>query len=231
LKDKVVIVTGAFGALGQVVARRLADDDARVALVDAAHAAPGSVQAAHAGELVLSGVDLSDFSAARAMVAKVLERYRRVDGLVNVAGGFRWETIAEGNIDTWDLMYTLNLKTALHACKAALPALLDSGNGRIVNIGAGAASKSASGMGAYTASKAGVLRLTEALAEEGKDRGLNVNAVLPGIIDTPANRMDMPFADFTRWIKPQEVADVVAFLMSNAAQAITGVGIPVTGRL
>ena len=125
-------------------------------------------------------------------------------------------------------MHTVNLKTALHACKAALPHLLERA-GRVVNIGAGAAGKAAAGMGAYAASKAGVLRLTEALSEETKDRGMTVNAILPGIIDTPANRKDMPDADTSRWVTPQAIAEVVGFLLSDAARAVTGVGLPVTG--
>jgi len=128
-------------------------------------------------------------------------------------------------------MYNINLKTVLNVCQAGLPHLLQRPGARIVNIGAGAAGKAAAGMGAYAASKAGVLRMTEALAEETRDRGLTVNAVLPGIIDTPANRRDMPDADFSRWVSPQALADVIAFLLSDAARAITGAGIPVLGRL
>lgn len=228
MKEQVVILTGAFGALGRAVGHTLVAGGARVVLVDAAPAVPAGLASA---ALVLPGIDLSDYGATQAMVTRVTTTLGGVDALVNVAGGFRWETIEGGDIATWDLMYMMNLKTALHSCKAALPALLASGHGRIVNIGAGAAGKAALGMGAYTASKAGVMRLTEALAEEGKDRGLNVNAILPGIIDTPTNRKDMPDADVTRWVAPQAIADVVAFLLSDAARAITGAGIPVMGRL
>ena len=153
-----------------------------------------------------------------------------IDGLVNVAGGFRWEKVEDGDIETWDQLYSMNLRTAVIASKAALPALLERGRGRIVNIGAGAAAKARAGMGAYTASKAGVQRLTEALSEELKDRGITVNAILPGTIDTPRNRLDMPDADFARWVTPAAIADVIAFLASDAAGAITGAAIPVFGR-
>jgi NAD(P)-dependent dehydrogenase (short-subunit alcohol dehydrogenase family) len=183
-----------------------------------------------AAHLVLPGVDLSKADATQAMVAQVVARCGGLDAVVNIAGGFRWETVADGDPATWDALFTMNLKTALHVCKASLPHLLGRDGARIVNVGAGAAAKATAGMGAYAASKAGVLRLTEALADETKDRGLTVNAVLPGIIDTPANRKDMPQADFSRWVAPQALADVVAFLLSDAARAITGVGIPVTGR-
>jgi NAD(P)-dependent dehydrogenase (short-subunit alcohol dehydrogenase family) len=115
-------------------------------------------------------------------------------------------------------------------CQAALPALRERGHGRIVNIGAGAAARAGLGMGAYAASKAGVQKLTEALAEELKDDGITVNCILPGTIDTPRNRLDMPQADFSRWVSPAAIAEVIAFLASDAAEAVTGAAIPVFGR-
>ena len=228
--DKVVIVTGAFGALGRVVATTLAARGARLGLVDFAGAAPEELTQEFAAHLLLPGVDLARLDATQAMVAQVVARFGALDAVVNIAGGFRWERVDDGDVATWDALFTTNLKTALHVCKASLPHLLDRDGARIVNVGAGAAARAAAGMGAYAASKSGVLRLTEALADETKDRGLTVNAVLPGIIDTPANRRDMPQADFSRWVAPQALADVVAFLLSDAARAITGAGIPVTGR-
>ena len=121
-------------------------------------------------------------------------------------------------------------RTVVAASMAALPHLPD-GRGRIVNIGANSALKAGAGVGAYTASKAGVMRLTESLAEELKPRGITVNALLPSIIDTPPNRADMPDADFDRWVKPEQLAEVIVFLLSDAASAITGALIPVTGRV
>jgi NAD(P)-dependent dehydrogenase (short-subunit alcohol dehydrogenase family) len=227
---KVYLVTGAFGALGAAVAARLDDEGARIVLLDAAAAAPAG-SAIPPGSLVLPGVDLADGAAADAALRQAASRWNRLDGVVNVAGGFRWETVADGSPDTWDLLYTMNLKTALHTCRAALPWLKARGGGRIVNIGAAAASRAAAGMGAYAASKAAVRRLTEALAEECKDLAINVNAVLPSVIDTPANRRDMPQADFSRWVSPGAIADVVAFLLGDGARAITGAAIPVSGRI
>ena len=231
LQDKIVIVTGAFGALGRVVAQTLVARGARLALVDAAPATPEAVASEFAGQQLLPATDLSSAPATQAMVAKVVAHHGALDAVVNIAGAFRWETVAEGDPATWDLLFTVNVKTALHVCRASLPHLLQRPGARIVNIGAGAAGKAAAGMGAYAASKSGVLRLTEALAEETKDSGLTVNAVLPSIIDTPANRKDMPQADFSRWVAPEAVADVVAFLLSDGARAITGAGIPVMGRV
>jgi NAD(P)-dependent dehydrogenase (short-subunit alcohol dehydrogenase family) len=164
-------------------------------------------------------------------MAATAMRFGGIDVLVNIAGGFRWEKLEDGDPETWDQLYAMNLRTAVVCCKAALPALLERGHGRIINIGAGAAAaRAGAGMGAYTASKAGVQRLTESLAEEVKDRGITVNAILPGVIDTPRNRADMPGADFSRWVAPEAIAEVILFLASDAARAVTGASIPVFGR-
>ena len=183
------------------------------------------------GSLHYGGVDLTQAEATRAVMAQVAKEAGRLDGLINIAGGFRWEAIAGGTVDAWDSMYALNLKTAVVAVQAALPHLPQGGGGRIVNVGAMGAVKAAAGMGAYAASKAGVAKLTEALAEELKDRRITVNAILPSTLDTPRNRLDMPKADFTRWVTPAEAAEVIAFLVSDAAGAVTGALIPVAGRV
>jgi len=231
--DRVVVVTGAFGALGSQVAVAFAAANAKVALLDVA-AAPSSALASQlqAPHLLIGNVQLTDAGQTKSALDSVQAKLGRIDILVNVAGGFRWEKIVDGSLDTWDLMYSMNLKTALIAARAALPHLLSTAPGsRIINIGAGAASKpAAAGMGAYTASKAGVQKLTESLADELKDRGITVNAVLPGTIDTPQNRKDMPDADFSRWVAPSAIADVVVFLASSHASAVTGAAIPVNGR-
>lgn len=227
----VVIVTGAFGALGREVAHTLSAKGWRVALVDAAPAVPAELAGGFDAQDLHAGVDLGDAAAARACAQAVAQRTGRIDALVNIAGGFRWQTVEEGDPQAWDQMFAINVKTALHMSRAALPWLLASGRGAIVNVGAAAAARAGAGMGAYAAAKSGVLRLTESLAEEGKDRGLRVNAVLPGIIDTPANRREMPQADTSRWVAPAALAEVVSFLASDAARAVTGAAIPVTGRL
>jgi NAD(P)-dependent dehydrogenase (short-subunit alcohol dehydrogenase family) len=162
-------------------------------------------------------------------MATIKRKLGRLDVLVNIAGTFRFETLEKGDTQTWDLLFKVNVKTAVNAARAALPFLLESGSGRIVNVGANAAIKAGAGMGPYAASKAGVHRFTESLAEELKGRGVTVNAVLPSIIDTPANRADMPNADFSKWVTPAELAGVILFLASDEAKAITGALIPVTG--
>lgn len=227
LQGKVVAVTGGLGALGTALVAALQAQGARVAVLDRAQASG----AAGEGTLLLGGVDLTDQAAAEAAFAQVVAHFGHLDGLVNVAGGFRWETLADGSPDTWDLLYRLNVRTCVVASRAALPHLLARGSGRIVNIGAMGALRGATGMGAYAASKAGVMRFTEALAEELKDRGVTVNAVLPSIIDTPQNRRDMPDADASRWVTPDQVAAVILFLVSPQAAAVTGALVPVPGRV
>jgi NAD(P)-dependent dehydrogenase (short-subunit alcohol dehydrogenase family) len=230
LDGTIVAVTGAFGSLGLVTAQVLATRGAKVAMIGRG-TAPASLPAALAQAHVASGVDLAEPGAAQSVLDSIAGKLGGLNALVNVAGGFGWETVADGSTQTWERMFDVNLKTTLNASKAALAHLTASAGGRIVNIGAMAALKAGMGMGAYAASKAGVMRLTEALAEELKDKGATVNAILPSIIDTPQNRTDMPNADFTRWVTPEQIAAVIAFLLSKEAQCITGALIPVAGRV
>ena len=231
MSPRIIAVTGAFGVLGEVVATAAAFQGARLALIDHSLVPPeGLVEACGVDALVLTGVDLADPAAAEAALAGVESRFGRLDVLINIAGGFRWQTLDEGDPAVWDLLYATNVKTAANASRAALRLLRASPAGRIVNIGAAGAVKAAAGMGAYAAAKAGVHRLTESLAEELKADGVTVNAVLPSIIDTPANRADMPEADFSAWVAPADLAEVILFLASPAARALTGALIPVTGR-
>jgi NAD(P)-dependent dehydrogenase (short-subunit alcohol dehydrogenase family) len=232
IKGSVVAITGGFGNLGVATAAWLIARGARVALigrgpVPAKEALPPGVGEAFG----IGGIDLTHATAAHEALDAVNAQFGGLDALLNIAGAFRWETVADGDPASWDLMFELNVKTALNASRAALPHLLRSNAGRIVNIGAGAGLKAGLGTGAYGAAKAGVARLTEALAEELKDKGVTVNAVLPSIIDTPQNRKDMPDADFTRWVAPEEIAALIAFLLSADARAITGALIPVNGRV
>lgn len=230
LQGKIVAVTGGFGQLGVAVVRAALDAGAQVAALD--HARQPADAKALAGALALGDIDLAELSAATKAVDQVVAQLGGLDALINIAGTFRWESLETGSVDTWDLLYRVNLRSAVNTSHAALPHLTKRGGGRIINIGAGAAAaKAGAGMGAYTASKAGVAKLTEALAEEVKDRGITVNAILPSIIDTPANRADMPNADFSRWVPPRAIADVIVFLLSNQASAVTGALIPVSGRI
>jgi NAD(P)-dependent dehydrogenase (short-subunit alcohol dehydrogenase family) len=226
LSGKVIAVTGAFGALGAAVSATLADCGARVARLDHAPVPVGPP----ASSLAYGGVDLADDTAAASIMSRIVQETGRLDGLVNIAGGFHFEKLEGGILKNWDAMYRMNLRTAVACCQAALAYLLKSGDARIINIGALGALKATAGMGGYAASKAGIAKLTEALADELKDRGVTVNALLPSTLDTARNRLDMPTADFTRWVAPAAIGDVIAFLFSDSARAVTGALIPVAGR-
>lgn len=222
MQGEIIVVTGAGGVLGAAVAKLATERGAQVAGVDMA-----PIKDAMA--LKFDGVDLSDLGAATKVMDEIRAKVGRIDALLNIAGGFRWQTLADGGIETWDFLYRLNVKTAVVASKAALPHLIES-KGAIVNVGALGAVKAGAGMGAYAASKQGVMKLTESLAEELKGQ-VRVNAVLPLIIDTAANRKDMPDADPSIWVQPCELANVMLWLASDEANAVTGALLPVSGRV
>ena len=226
MNGKVVVVTGALGALGKVVMETALARGAHVAGIDHASAQVSATPA----RLVLGGIDLTDAAQAMTAIDQVVSHFGRLDALINIAGGFAFETVADGDPKTWQRMYALNVTTALNASRAAIPHLTASSAGRIINVGAMGALQAGAGMGAYAASKAGVHRLTEALAAEHKGK-ITVNAVLPSIIDTTANRASMPKSDFTKWVTPRELTEVILFLASDAASAVTGALLPVSGRV
>jgi NAD(P)-dependent dehydrogenase (short-subunit alcohol dehydrogenase family) len=226
MEGKIVVVTGASGALGKVVVAAALAKGARVAAID--HAA--SAMKPTPLRIELGGVDLTDATEAKKAIDAAASHFGKLDTLVNIAGGFAFETTAEGDPKTWQRMHALNVLTALNASRSAIPHLSASGAGRIINVGAMGALQAGAGMGAYAASKAGVHRLTEALAAEWKGK-ITVNAVLPSTIDTAANRASMPNADFAKWVRPEELADVILFLASDAASAVTGALLPVNGRV
>lgn len=223
MQDKVVVITGGFGVLGRATADVARARGARVVLVDYAPA-----PAEFAGDpLAFGGADLTKPDAAVAVMQHARDAGGAIDALLNIAGGFTWRRLDSGDCAVWDMMYAINTKTAVNASKAALPHLVAS-SGAIVNVGANGALKAAAGFGPYAASKEGVHKLTEALADEMKGK-VRVNAVLPSILDTPQNRKDMPNADFSTWVQPEELARVMLFLASDDARAITGALVPVTG--
>jgi NAD(P)-dependent dehydrogenase (short-subunit alcohol dehydrogenase family) len=225
MTDRVVAITGGHGVLGRAVLEAALADGLKVAVIDHAmgHPTPDGV-------LEVGGVDLTDPAQAGQAIAAVIGRFGRLDALLNIAGGFVWQTTDDAE-PAWDRMHALNVTTALNASRAALPDLKASDEGRIVNVGSAAALKAGAGMGAYGAAKAGVHALTQALAEELKATSVTVNAVLPSIIDTPANRKDMPDADPAQWVAPGDLAAVILFLASPQSRAMTGALVPVTGRV
>ena len=223
--SRVIAITGGHGVLGRAVLEAALSDGLEVAIIDRTRG-----QATPEGVLDLGGVDLTDATAADRTMAAAVERFGRLDALLNIAGGFVWQTVDDPE-PAWSRMFALNLSTAVNACRAALPYLKASPDGRIVNVGANGALKAAAGMGAYAASKSGVHRLTESLADELKTTSVTVNAVLPSILDTEQNRKDMPDADPARWVQPADLARVMLFLASPESRAVTGALIPVTGRV
>lgn len=228
MSGKVIAISGGFGILGEAAVRLAKKQGWTVVAIDRADAPRETFPT---GIDQRSGIDLTDAEAAADLFNAIVEEHGRLDALLNIAGGFRWETLEAGTIESWDFLYDINVKTAATACKMALPYLKAAPTGRIVNVGAAGAVKAGMGMGAYAASKAGVMRLTEALAEELKSTAVTVNAVLPSIIDTPQNRQDMPDTDPEIWVKPEDLAAVMLFLASEEARAITGALLPVTGKV
>jgi len=226
MNGTVIVVTGALGALGRSVADIALLRGARVAGIDHAQAQIPATD----DRIECGGVDLSDATQAKTAIDAVAAHFGRLDALINIAGGFAYEAVADADDSVWQRMYAQNVMTALNATRAAIPHLARSGAGRIVNIGAMGALQAGAGMGPYAASKAAVHRLTEALAAEWKGR-ITVNAVLPSTIDTSANRASMPKAEFDKWVTPQELAEVILFLASDAASGVTGALIPVAGRV
>ena len=229
-QQRVVMVTGAAGNLGRAVAQVFSDGGDRLVLVDRSHEALAAAFGGDSDARMLAGVDLLNQDAVHALAQAALERFGRIDVLCNVAGGFRMgEAVHEMSDVTWDFLFDLNARSVLHAVRAVVPHMLTLGGGKVVNVGALSAQKGVAQMGAYTASKAVVARLTEAMAGELRTRGINVNCVLPSIIDTPENRQAMPEADPAQWVAPTDLARVIAFLASDGAKAIHGACIPVTG--
>ncbi len=217
-----IVVTGAFGTLGRAVVAELIDRGLTVVAVDLAPVPAGLPPAAEA----IGGVDLGDADAVARRYAALAGTHGAITGLVNIAGGFVWEPLAGGSIASFDRMYATNLRSAACSCAAALPHLAP--GAAIVNVGAAAALAPGAGMAPYAASKAGVRALTESLAEELRGIPVRVNAILPTILDTPANRADMPAADPAGWVRPAAAARVIAFLLSAESGAITGASIPLS---
>lgn len=227
---KSVIVTGAAGALGFAVAQRFAKGGAKVALLDL----PGDALTKKTHELGAGHLavpcNLLDGEAVQLAVGMVSAKFGRIDVLCNIAGGFRMgPAVHETGADLWQLMLDMNVNSLMRIASQVVPVMQKQKAGKIVNIGALSALSGKPAMGAYTASKAAVIRLTEAMAMELREQGINVNCVLPSIIDTPANRADMPGADVSKWVAPDALADVIAFLASDAARAVHGAAVPVPG--
>lgn len=230
ISPRTVVLTGAAGNLGKATAQVFAQEGAQLVLLDRApisEAVRASLASAQCLSLVL---DLCDAAQVAAAIEQALARFGRIDVLCNLTGGFAMgDTVHETSDSTWDFLHAMNVGTLRNTSRAVVPQMLRQGGGKIVNVGAYSAQRGQAAMGAYIAAKSEVLRLTEAMAAELRMKNINVNCVLPTILDTPQNRADMPDADPQRWVSPQDLAKVIAFLASEDARAIHGAGVPVTG--
>ena len=232
-KESVVIVTGASGNLGLAVSRAFHQAGARLVLVDKsaerlARLDPGPLSNGHH---LAQGIDVNDPASVREMGEEVVRRLGRIDVLVNTVGGYQAGTpVHETPLDVWDRMMSLNARTAFIVSQAVVPQMLRQGSGKIINIAARPGLVGAANAAAYSASKSAVIRVTESLAAELRESGINVNCIVPGTLDTPQNREAMPNAEIRRWVAPESLADVILFLASAAARDIHGASIPVYGR-
>jgi NAD(P)-dependent dehydrogenase (short-subunit alcohol dehydrogenase family) len=233
-ENQVIMVSGAAGNIGQVVARSFQEAGGKLALVDRGKERlettfPDLVTAGD--HLLVNCADVMDEGAVTDSVGESLEYFGRIDVLVNTVGGFHAGTpLHETPLDTWDFMLKLNARSLFIICNQVIPIMLEQGSGKIVNFAARPGLEGRSGMSAYSVSKAAVFRLTETMAAEYKDKDINVNCVIPGTMDTPANRESMPEADFNTWVKPESLAQVILFLASPAAKDVHGAAIPVYGK-
>jgi NAD(P)-dependent dehydrogenase (short-subunit alcohol dehydrogenase family) len=228
--DRTVMITGAAGHLGRAVAAAFAERGASLVLLDLKREA---LQKAYGGEderRLFVPTNLLEQREVEAAVGEAIARFERIDVLCNIAGGFRMgEAVHETSDANWDFLFDINARTLLHTSRAVVPHMLERGRGRIVNVGAISASRAEAAKGAYNASKMTVIRLTETMAAELRERGVNVNCVLPSTLDTPDNRAAMPDADPSRWVPLADLAAVMVFLASDAAKSVHGAALPVTG--
>jgi NAD(P)-dependent dehydrogenase (short-subunit alcohol dehydrogenase family) len=228
--QKTVLLTGAAGNLGRAVAQMFAHDGANLVLLDRSPLSDTALAALEPALCLPIALDLCDAGQVHEAIEQAIARFGRIDVLCNLTGGFAMgQTVYETSDSAWDVMQDINVLTLRNTARAVVPQMLLQGGGKIVNVGAYSAQRGLAGMGAYIAAKSEVLRITEAMSAELRMKNINVNCVLPTILDTPQNRADMPDADPTRWVHPQDLARVIAFLASDAARAIHGAGVPVTG--
>jgi NAD(P)-dependent dehydrogenase (short-subunit alcohol dehydrogenase family) len=229
---KVAVVTGAAGNLGRVVARTFLDAEANVALVDRSKGRLHPLfdgldpSRCHFAE----NIDNSSIESMQSMVAGVVEHFGRLDFFVHTIGGFEGgQPLYETSLDSFERMIDSHARTTFIACRVVTPHMLSQGSGKIVTVASRSALGGQARQSAYAAAKTAALRLTESLSAEVKAKGINVNCVLPGVIDTEENRRDMPDADHSRWVQPESLAGVILFLCSDLARDIHGAGIPVYG--
>ena len=225
--ERIVLITGAKGGLGSFVTETF------LAAGDTVAGTSLSIEASDFVNPRFVGIasDLTSAPAAGQLVEAIVKRWHRIDALVHVMGGFAGgRPISETGDATWDQMMNLNARAAFHIFRAVIPRMRAAARGRIVAVAGRAGVEPAANIAAYSASKAALVALVGSAALENKDLGITVNAILPGTMDTEANRKADPRADFSSWVPPQQVADLALFLCSEAAAQITGAAIPVYGK-
>ena len=224
MSDRIVLITGARGGLGTFVTQRFLATGTTVVGTDRSV----TQKDFPAANFVALPVDLTDSAAVAGAISSVAERYGRLDVLVHLLGAFAGgKPVAETDDATWKQMQDLNLTSAFYVLRAAIPHLRKSGSGRIVAVGSLAAVEPHAGVGAYVTFKSALVSLVRTVALENKDAGVTANVVLPGTMDTPANRKAMPGADFSKWVKPADVADLILWLADERAKNVTGTVIPI----
>lgn len=226
-----IIVTGAAGNLGAAIAESLARLGASLALADMREEPLRQIAERIGGDpVVVAGADVRSRDGATRIVQGCHARFGRIDGLANTVGTFKTTKVIDGAAEDWSFLMDLNALSALRLSEAVLPVMTAQSYGRIVHVAASAGARSFAGASVYAASKAAVMRIAEAISEEHKANGITANCIMPGTIDTPQNRAAMPDANFSKWVQPEQIASVVAFLLSREAGAVTGAAVPVAGR-
>ena len=230
MAGRIVMITGAAGNLGGAVARAFAKAGDTLVLVGRNQESLEQAFGKEGSRHMLMGADLLQPAQVEAGVQRAVAKYGGIDVLCNLAGGFLMgQAVHVTSESNWQRMQDLNVRTLLNTARAVVPGMLARGRGKIVNVGANSALRGAGQMGAYVAAKSEVMRLTETMAAELREQGINVNCVLPSIIDTPENRAEMPKADHRKWVSPAHLANVIVFLASAEASAVHGACIPVVG--
>jgi NAD(P)-dependent dehydrogenase (short-subunit alcohol dehydrogenase family) len=227
MTGKIALVTGANGGLGTHVTKALLDVGFTVVGL-----APRIQQSDfnHPNFIALPA-SLDSLDAAKKAVGSVIARHARIDVLAHLVGGFTaGQTVAATDDATWQRMFDANLNSAFHILRAVIPSMRKTGGGRIIAIGSRQAEEPAPTIGAYSASKAALVSLMKTVALENKDAGITANVILPGTIDTPANRKDIPAADVSTWVQPASIASLIVWLAGEAGKDVTGAAIPVYGR-
>jgi len=232
-RSRIVIVTGGTGGLGKAVTGAFLQAGAQV-VVPYRHEGNFRELSESVGvtskRLMGIHADVTEERGVQKLVDATLQSYGRIDVLVNLVGGYTGGKVVETTVEAWDDVMSLNLKSTFLCCRAVLPHMISQSYGKIVNVASRTALKGAAVIASYSAAKAGVIKLTEALGEEVKAHNINVNVILPSIIDTEENRKSMPKADFTNWVKPEDIARVILFLASEDAKIINAASIPVYGK-